>query len=232
MEPLVNAISGRQPGEETAERRTLAERAYLALREEIVTLRLPPGSPIHEERLSQSLGTGRTPVREAVKRLAADGLVAVYPRRGTFVTEINITDHGLLAEVRRPMEAQAAAAAAQRATEAERAELAELARQCRDPAAGVGGRPEATMRLDAAVHRAIYGAAHNRYLAGTLGEYYDLTLRIWYLFLPRLTDVTEHVGEHAPLIEAILDGDPDTARALMERHVEGFEQAVFRALQP
>jgi DNA-binding GntR family transcriptional regulator len=228
VETPVNAFRERQPGGETAERRTLAERAYLALREEIVTLSLRPGSPIHEEGLSQSLGTGRTPVREAVKRLASEGLVAVYPRRGTFVTEINITDHGLLAEVRRPMEAQAAAAAAQRATEAERAGLAELARRCH----GAAAEPESMMRLDTAVHRAIYGCARNKYLASTLEEYYNLTLRIWYLFLPALTHVAAHVNEHAPLIEAIIDGDSETARALMGRHVEGFEQAVFRALQP
>ncbi|MGH3438781.1 MAG: GntR family transcriptional regulator, partial [Sciscionella sp.] len=151
MEPLVNASPGASSGFE--DRRTLAERCYETLREEIVTLRLPPGSPIHEEHLSQTLGAGRTPIREAIKRLQSEGLVAIYPRRGTFVTEINITDHGLIAEVRRAIEGQAAAAAAERSTAADRVDLADLAQRCRAPIAGGESAAENLMRFDTTIHR-------------------------------------------------------------------------------
>jgi DNA-binding GntR family transcriptional regulator len=223
MEPLVNPPSDESPA---GDRRTLAERAYISLRDMIVTLRMPPGSPIHEERLSQTLGVGRTPVREAIKRLEAEGLVAIYPRRGTFVTEINITDHGLIAEVRRVLEGQAAASAVDRATTAEREELVALAAR----AGGAVTGHEDLMRLDTDIHRALYRCTHNKYLAGTLAEYYNLTLRIWYLFLPRLSAMSEHIAEHGPLVERIVAGDAEGARALAIDHVTHFEEAVLRAL--
>jgi DNA-binding GntR family transcriptional regulator len=70
----------------------LADRAYVELRDQIVTLAIPPGAPINEEQIGRDLAIGRTPLREAIKRLALENLVAVYPRRGTFATAIDITD--------------------------------------------------------------------------------------------------------------------------------------------
>ncbi|GAA5173186.1 GntR family transcriptional regulator [Pseudonocardia eucalypti] len=205
----------------------LADRAYDALRDMIVTLRLPPGTPINEERLSAELGVGRTPLRDALKRLEAESLVLIYPRRGTFVTEVNITDHGLIADVRRQLEGHAARRAAERLTAADRARLAELLETVRDRAGTLdraGG-----MRLDTEIHRAVYACAHNRYLEATLEHYYNLSLRIWYLFLERLPEV-DHTGHMSPLIEAILAGDPERAHRLAVRHVDEFEQSVREAI--
>ena len=70
----------------------MADRAYAEMRDRIVTLRIPPGSPIDEDALGKELAMGRTPVREAIKRLSLENLVTVFPRRGTFASEINITD--------------------------------------------------------------------------------------------------------------------------------------------
>jgi len=103
---LAGSVPGRAP--------LLADRAYAEVRDMIVTLRLPPGSAINEERLSAELGVGRTPLRDALKRLEAETLVAIYPRQGTFVTEVNITDHGLITDVRRQLEGHAAQRAAER----------------------------------------------------------------------------------------------------------------------
>ncbi|WP_028921163.1 GntR family transcriptional regulator [Pseudonocardia acaciae] len=204
----------------------LADRAYTAVRDMIVTLRLPPGSPINEERLSAELGVGRTPLRDALKRLEAESLVAIYPRRGTFVTEVNITDHGLIADVRRQLEGHAAQRAAERATAADRDRLRELVAA----AARQGGVDRAgSMRLDTEIHRAIYGCAHNRYLESTLDHYYNLSLRIWYLFLDRLPEV-DHAADLVPMLEAILAGDGERARELAVRHVEDFERSVRATL--
>ena len=205
---------------------SLSERAYRTLRDMIVTLEIPPGSPIHEERLGKSIGVGRTPVREAIKRLASEDLVAIYPRRGTFTSEINTTDHGLIAEVRRHLEGQAARSAAARASSSQRAELAELA-------ARTDERPDdvSMMRLDTEIHRAIYRCTHNRYLEATLNHYYNLTLRIWYLFLPRLGNMSEHLAEHEHLLRAITEGDGDRAARIATSHVDHFENAVFEALR-
>lgn len=205
---------------------SLAEQAYTAVRDRIVTLQLPPGAPINEEALSRELGVGRTPLREAVKRLEAESLVAIYPRRGTFVTEVNLTDHGLIADVRRQLEGHAAQRAAERATPADRAQLSSYAGRIRR------GRlaPAALMTLDTDVHRALYRATRNRYLEATLSQYYNLSLRIWYLFLDRLPGMAEHIGEHVPLLDAVVGGDADLARALAVAHVDHFERAVREAL--
>jgi hypothetical protein len=109
-----------------APRELLADRAYVQLRDLIITLRIPPGAPIDEDRLGEALEMGRTPVREAVKRLALENLVTVFPRRGTFASEINITDLTHISDVRAVLEAHAAYLAAQRITDAQRAELAGL----------------------------------------------------------------------------------------------------------
>ncbi|MER7079535.1 transcriptional regulator, GntR family [Saccharopolyspora kobensis] len=203
-----------------------AERAYLTLRDLILTLRLPPGAPVAEEPLTGELGIGRTPFREAVKRLESESLVAIYPRRGTFVTEVNITDHALIADVRRRLEGHAARRAAERATDAERAELDELRALVED----LSGDQPVIMDVDARVHRTIYRCTHNRYLESTLGQYYNLALRIWHLFFDRLPNVAEHVGEHAALLEAIVAGDTDRADRIAVAHVDHFEKSIRRAI--
>ncbi len=96
------------------------------LRDRIVTLRIAPGAPIDEDLLGRELEMGRTPVREAIKRLALENLVTVFPRRGTFASEINITDLAHISDVRMQLEGHAAYRAAERITDAQRAELDEL----------------------------------------------------------------------------------------------------------
>src|SRR5205085_4884363 len=100
--------------------------AYADLRDRIVTLSIAPGEPIDEDLLGGELGIGRTPVREAIKRLALENLVTVFPRRGTFASDINITDLADISEVRIQLEGHAAYRAAERITEAHRAQLVGL----------------------------------------------------------------------------------------------------------
>ena len=151
----------------------------MELRDQIVTLALPPGAPINEERLGRELQLGRTPLREAIKRLALENLISVYPRRGTFVTEINITDLAHISDVRVQLEGHAAYRAAQRLTPEQRDELDALLAQVERPAGGGDG----LMELDAEVHRFVYRCAGNPYLRDTLERYLNLSLRIWYLVL-------------------------------------------------
>ncbi|MGH9067341.1 MAG: GntR family transcriptional regulator [Acidimicrobiales bacterium] len=204
---------------------SLAEQAYLAVRDRLLTLQIPPGAPVHEERLCAELGLGRTPVREAVKRLEAERLVVIYPRRGTFASDINITDHALIADVRRQLEGHAAGRAAERANGRDRKALADLL--ARTEVAGSWADTGSLMALDAEIHGSIYRCTHNPYLEATLGQYYNLALRIWYTFIERLEDVGDHVAGHGPLIESILEGRAGVARDLALAHVEGFEQAVL-----
>ena len=209
-------------------RELLADRAYDELRDRIVTLKIAPGAPIDEDRIGDELGMGRTPVREAIKRLALENLVAVFPRRGTFASEINITDLAHISDVRVVLEGQAAYRAAQRLTADERDELLVLLADL-DKAERAGDH-ETLMALDAAVHRFVYRAAGNPYLEETLSRYFNLSRRIWYLALDRLPHIGARVHEHRDALTAILDGDPERARRVMAEHVETFEREIRAVL--
>ncbi len=222
---------GRSTGRDGArrtrqDRSSQAERAYGTLRDRILTLQLAPGTPLQEDELTTELDIGRTPLREAVKRLQLDSLVAIYPRRGTFVTEVNITDHALIADVRLQLEGHAARRAAERATEADRSELDDLRQLPDSPSA----ERATVMDVDARVHRAIYRCTHNHYLESTLGHYYNLALRIWYLFFDRLPNMDDHVAEHVELLKAVVTGDAERAERTAVAHVDHFEQTIRNVL--
>jgi DNA-binding GntR family transcriptional regulator len=205
---------------------SLAEKAYHAIRELIVSLELAPGAVIEEPELMERLGIGRTPVREALRRLAHEGLVEVYPRRGMFVTGVDVRELARLSEVRAVLEPEAARLAAERATDAERGEIAELLEEL-----AAGGRNERElMELDERIHGAVYRAAHNDLLAATLSQYYVLALRIWSMALEQAHELEEAVDAHRTLLEAIRDGDGARAADTMRAHVQNFEQAMHRVL--
>lgn len=215
--------------EPRGEELSLAERAYRAIRDRLVMLEIRPGAPINEDQLAQSLGVGRTPVREALKRLQYERLITTYPRRGTFATDVNITDLAHISEVRQELEPLAAAQAARRATATDRAALMAVRRELENVDPRRGDATE-LMHLDLQIHRAIYAATHNPYLEDTLVRHDNLATRIWCLFIDRLPGMAGHVEEHRPLIEAIVSGDSDTAARLARSHVEGFEQAIRDAI--
>lgn len=207
--------------------RSQGERAYLLIRDQIVTLKLPPGAVIEEARLREELGLGRTPIREALQRLAHEKLVTFVPHRGTFVCDINITDLGRLTEVRSELEGYAARLAAERATAQERALMQELLGHI-PPEAEEHFDP--LMQLDQRVHRLIYQAAHNSFLSGVLEEQFNLTLRLWFLVRDRGVRLKDAVREHRQALTAIIAREGKTAEAIMRRHVVGFEQEVRRVL--
>jgi DNA-binding GntR family transcriptional regulator len=93
----------------------------MAIRDQIVTLVFPPGAPLNEQLLAAQLGVGRTPIREAIKRLESEQLINIFPRRGTFASDINIADLALITDVREQLEGHAVQRAAERAAPNERA---------------------------------------------------------------------------------------------------------------
>lgn len=199
-----------------------ADQAYQALRDLLVTLAIPPGAPISEPELMERLGVGRTPLREAVHRLEGERLIKVFPRRGTFASDINLADLALLTDVREELEGHAAAAAAHRAVADDRERLERLRPELHGPTV------REQIAIDSQVHRTIYLAAHNHFLFETATQYHNLALRIWHLFIDRLPDISIHVEEHEKIIHAILAGDADHARTAAADHVRSFERAVKR----
>jgi DNA-binding GntR family transcriptional regulator len=204
-----------------------ADRAYEIIRERLVMLDIRPGEPINDDRLAADLGLGRTPVREALKRLEQERLVVAYPRRGTFATAVDMTDLADISEIRKQLEPTAAARAARTASTQARARLGALAEGI--AAIEDGDDPREVLRRDVHVHREIYRASGNPHLEQILVSLDGHATRIWCLFLERLPNVASHVREHVGLLEAIIAGDEAAAAALTLAHVAGFEKEI-RAL--
>ncbi|HXF02279.1 MAG TPA: GntR family transcriptional regulator [Arthrobacter sp.] len=208
---------------------SLAEQAYRALRDKLIMLDIRPGAPINDGQLAAQLGFGRTPVREALKKLEIDHLVISYPRRGTFATIVDITELAAVSELRRVLEPLAARKAAESAGATMRAELSQLAREIEKLD---DDRPEKhdLMRYDLSVHRAIYRAAGNPHLEDTLIRLDNLATRIWCLVLDKVPSVAGHITEHVELLDAIVDGDADRASSLALEHITSFETTIRAVL--
>jgi DNA-binding GntR family transcriptional regulator len=208
---------------------SLADKAYVALRDRLIMLDIRPGDPIDDDELAKDLGVGRTPVREALKRLEGDRLVVSYPRRGTFATSMDISDLAHVSDIRAQLEPLAARRAAERSARTVQPDLEQLAAQIEQLDVARIDRIE-LMRHDLAVHRAIYRATANPHLEDVLIRYDNLATRIFCLFLDRLPAVDAHVREHVELLRAIAAGDADRADGLAREHVLGFERAIRAAI--
>jgi DNA-binding GntR family transcriptional regulator len=190
-----------------------SDEAYSRIRSMILSLELEPGSLINESDLMQTLGFGRTPTREALRALASEKLVDVYPRRGMFVASVDVQNLSAISEVRAVLEIKAASLAAQRSTPEDRETTVALIAE-----------------IDAIKGRHIYQCTHNSFLESSLEQYYGHALRIWFLALDRVEDLSEAVIEHRALLIAIRNNDAKAAAKAMQDHVEGFEGSIRRNL--
>ena len=197
----------------------------------IIRLELAPGDIVREESLQQQLGIGRTPIREALQRLARDQFVTVMPRRGMFVSSIDVSELSLLFETRAVMEPYAARLACSRGTEHDWDEMDRV----------IAGAAEATgdpdlLDIDRRCHEIIWHAAGNRFLTDTLDVLYAQSDRVWHMYLVDVADTREAVAEHAHILATLRSGDADAVAAEVERHVKAFDvqvrAAVTRRLHP
>jgi DNA-binding GntR family transcriptional regulator len=181
-----------------------AAKAYRALERMIVTLELPPGSVATEGALIERLGLGRTPVREAIQRLAWEGLVDVRPRAGLAIAPLHPSDWLRVIDARAGVEVVLARSAARYATR-------EVAARFHDAALGmkkavVGGNVLAFLEADKALDEALAFAAENPFAARVAAPLQTHSRRFWYRYQAE-TGLAESAEQHVALIRAILDGD-------------------------
>ena len=207
---------------------SLSEAAYSRIRSMIITLELEPGSLISESALMSILKMGRTPIREALRSLANEKLVEVYPRRGMFVSRVDVANLSQLSETRAVLEIKAAELAATRSTPADQEITKALIKEIK---AIKGDLDMPTLiGLDQRIHHHIYQCTHNEFLASALDNYYAHALRIWFLALDRVEHLADAIIEHRALLEAIASNDPKAASKAMKEHVEGFESEIRKSL--
>ncbi len=182
--------------------------AYEKLRLAIIRAEMPPGSAIEESILVQQLGVGRTPVREALLRLAHEDLVTVAPQRGYFVSSTSATDFFHLNEFRIESEVLACRLAATRITAAELAEFEALLSEARDGIRAERSDHEWHLGVDERVHQIVAKAAGNPYLARTLTRLFALSVRSLYVSKIPITLVDDEIETYAHLYDALKSRNP------------------------
>jgi len=208
---------------EPAEAESLTDRAYTLLEEMICTLQLPPGTPVSEAKLSSRLGIGRTPVREAMQRLARERLLLVLPRRGCIVTPIRPEEEVMLIETRRAIETLVMGTAAARASESERRQFGEIA--ARMKTALRAHDFHAFARLDAEFNRLCIAACRNELAGSMMQVIAPLNRRFWFTHHGR-TLSKEGVEAHIGIALALSRGDAKAALSGIERLLRYVESRV------
>lgn len=188
----------------------------------IVTLKLRPGAAVSEQELAASLGFGRTPIREALQRLARESLVSILPRRGILVSEVNVKHQLRLLEVRRELERLIARSAARRATDAERERLRTLATQFERSAKA---NDDVTfMRTDREFNTLCSAASHNEFAAGAMSLMHSLSRRFWYIHYKQAADMPLTAKLHADIARAIAAGDEAKAARASDKLLDAIEK--------
>src|SRR5580765_3465122 len=183
---------------------TLSARAYAEIRRMIIRLELAPGDVVREEALQQQLGIGRTPIREALQRLARDQFVTVMPRRGMLVSSIDVSEFSLLFETRSVMEPYAARLGCMRGTAAHWDEMARVI-----DASAAADDDEALLEVDRRCHEIIWNAAGNRFLTDTLDVLYAQSDRVWHMYLADVAGMRHAVEEHRKILDLMRAGEAD-----------------------
>jgi DNA-binding GntR family transcriptional regulator len=189
-----------------------SHRAYLALEHLIVTLALKPGALVTEKQLIDMAGHGRTPVREAIQKLAWQGLILVKPRVGLQIAEINPQDHANVMQVRRELVPIAAGLTAEHADAEQRSALSDCARLMAD--SGAGGDLAGFFAADKAFDEIIEDACPNSFITSALGPVQSHSRRLWYSTATS-DGMDQSINLHVRVIEAILQADIDEARSTM-----------------
>jgi DNA-binding GntR family transcriptional regulator len=189
---------------------SLAGQAYLMLERDIVTLRLAPGQLLTEAFLIERLGMGRTPVREAVQRLAWEGLMEIRPRAGVAVAALDPADFAKVLEARRGVELVLAKSAARYASSADDEAFAFVGSQMREAVGN--GDVDLFLDADKAFDTVLAGAAANPYAARLAAPLQTHSRRFWFR-LKRPDSLAKAVERHVALIEAIMARDEGAAVA-------------------
>jgi DNA-binding GntR family transcriptional regulator len=202
---------------------TDASKAYSLIKEKVIKIKMPPGSVIREAELMQELDLGRTPIREALKRLEAENLVIVKPRQGMFVADIPITDLIQIFEVRVELETLCVYLASKRMTP-------HILNRMKDLAEAYNESDKQDLNSlfeqDKQFHMLLAEAAGNRFLVDEIEHYYNLSMRIWYLVLSNVEPEDVDVEVHLKILCAIEARDHEAARRHMRNHIEQFHRTI------
>jgi DNA-binding GntR family transcriptional regulator len=200
------------------------ERAYEELKRMITTLSLEPGTHIDERELMATLGIGRTPLREAILRLAHERLIIHTPRRGAWVSDLSITDLQQMLEARTMIDTLIARRAAERATVSDIQRLEAMLTTAHH--AVEANNSADLVELDFRFHAGIAQCCGNTYFAAFSEQVNSAMLRYWHLSSRNSQTIPTWEGNHRILLQAIASGDPDRAESQARLHVLGLRDLL------
>ena len=204
----------------------LKDLVYLELKHKILTGEIVSQTRLMEIDLSEKMNVSRTPIREAIKRLADDGLVKVEPRRGAYVANISIKDMLDVFEVREDMEGFVAKLAAQRITDEEKSELKAIAEEY-EKAIEEADDKERIIELDEKFHNFIVKCSGNETLSELVHYVQELSLRFRYLYYDDSSLYESTAEQHNRIMEAINSGRDEEARTEADAHVKMLKEFIF-----
>lgn len=202
----------------------LREIVYEELKRQIMIGEIPPGTRMMEVELADDMGVSRTPIREAIRKLEKEGLVSIEPRRGAYASEISIKDMVDVLEVREFLEGMAAGLASKRITEEEIEALKHSIDAYRD--AVESGATEEIIEEDEIFHKLIVDCSGNKTLIQMINQVQELALRFRYIYYEDFSRYQNMPNEHQEILDAVLTGDPETARKVADEHVLRLKEFV------
>ena len=228
METRPGSMGKPPEGARDGTRESLTEQAYAAVKQKIITLQFGPGAYLNVVTISEMLGIGRTPVHQAARRLAHEGMIEIMPRKGMIVKPVSLHDVMQIAEVRLVNEPYCVRLATENAKRQDIAVLDRILK--RAGRAAQAGDTEAMMLADRDFHCAISGIAGNQVLADILRNLHERSLRFWFISLHQSAHQKEVDKEHSDILAAIRDQDPNGAEQAMRRHIESFRSTIARSV--
>ena len=212
-----------------AETISLSDQAYHQLEQLIVTMELAPGAPVSEAQLSELLGIGRTPIREALQRLSREHLVSILPNRGIFIADLNPQKQLRVLETRREFERLICSKAAKRASDSEREEFKRIAKDFEK--AAKEKNEELFIRVDKELNDLTILASKNEYAASAMAMLHGMSRRFWFGNFYQVADLPLASKLHADIAKAIAGADEKKAGLALDKlldYIEAFtRKTVF-----
>lgn len=205
-----------------------AQYAHRLIEEMIVTLALPPGSRVSEQSLSTQLGIGRTPVREALQRLAYERTIKILPRSGAVVSDIDLAAHFKLIELRREVERILTIRAARFAEPIDCRKFRELVERFEE--ASKNNDANAFINADAEFNALLATVADNSYAAAAMAPLQAQTRRIWYLNYQAFGEVSTVSQLHADIARAVAKKDEKKASEALDALIDYVENYTYKTI--
>jgi len=206
------------------EEASLSDRAYNQIEEMIVTMQLLPETPVSEAQLSNFLGIGRTPIREAIQRLSREHLVTIVPKRGIFISDLNTEKQLRVLETRRELERLICKKAAKRATPNERKDFERLAKEFRKAARDKNDA--LFLRIDKEFNDLNIIASRNEFAAAAMSSLHGMSRRFWFGILHQRADLVESANLHAKLAEEIVSGNEKNTAIAFDKLLDHIEKCT------